>query len=271
MANLKIVVELKTMKKIIIQGINMKKLLAVAIIAATPVMAQADLLFTVKAGASMWNAEATGKVDNNVDVGKDGLNIDSENNNVLFAAFEHPLPMIPNIKIMKTDLDLTGEGSANYKFLGQDFTGDTSSQFDLSHTDLTLYWGVPLPIPYVDINFGLTARQFDGVVSVKDKLTGSEEKEDLNFTMPMGYLNVDIGTPFGIYARADLNALSFDGNGVTDMEIALGYTLPIPLVDVNLEAGHRAISVMTDEDTAGIETDIDVSGMFFGLNVSVGL
>jgi outer membrane protein len=129
-----------------------------------------------------------------------------------------------------------------------------------------MYWGVPLPIPYVDINFGLTARQFDGGVVVPGAID-----EKLDFTMPMGYLNVDIGTPFGIYARADLNALSFDGNGVTDTEIALGYTLPIPLVDVNLEAGHRAISLTTDKDTVDVETDIDVSGMFFGLNVSIGL
>jgi outer membrane protein len=249
----------------------MKKLLAVAIVAATPMMAQADLLFTAKAGASSWNAEASGNVDGDTDVGKDGLNLDSENNNVLFAAFEHPLPLLPNVKIMKTDLDLTGEGSADINFLNLTFTEDTSSQFDLSHTDLTLYWGVPLPIPYLDINFGLTARQFDGLVSVKGKSTGNEEKVELDFTMPMGYLNVDIETPFGIYARADLNAISYGGNGISDMAIAVGYTLPIPFIDINLEAGHRAISVKTDEDTADVETDIEVAGMFFGLNVSVGL
>ncbi|MFT7261730.1 MAG: hypothetical protein ACI9MS_003608 [Glaciecola sp.] len=45
----------------------------------------------------------------------------------------------------------------------------------------------------------------------------------------------------------------------------------MPFVDVNLEAGHRAISVKTDEDTTDVETDIEVAGMFFGLNVSVGL
>jgi outer membrane protein len=249
----------------------MKKLLAVAIVAATPMMAQADLLFTAKAGVSSWNAEASGDVDGDTDVGKDGLNLDSENNNVLFAAFEHPLPFIPNIKIMKTDLDLTGEGTADINFLNLNFPEDTSSQFDLSHTDLTLYWGIPLPIPYLDINFGLTARQFDGLVSVKGKNSGNEEKVDLDFTMPMGYLNVDLATPFGIYARADLNAIAYDGNGITDTAIALGYTLPIPFVDVNLEAGHRTISVKTDADTADVETDIEVAGMFFGLNVSVGL
>jgi outer membrane protein len=258
--------------KINTKGINMKKLLAVAIVAAIPMMAQADLLFTVKAGASSWNAEATGDVDGDTDVGKDGLNLDSENNNVLFVAFEHPLPVLPNIKIMKTDLDLTGEGTADINFLGQSFTGETSSQFDLSHTDLTLYWGVPLPIPYLDINFGLTARQFDGLVSVKEKNTGAEkERVDLDFTMPMGYLNVDLDTPFGIYARADLNAIAYGDNGISDMAIAVGYTLPIPFVDVNLEAGRRVISVKTDEDTADVETDIEVAGMFFGLNVSIGL
>lgn len=243
------------MKKIIIQGIRMKKLLAVAVVAATPLMAQADLLFTVKAGASMWNAEATGSVEDSSSSSfdlDDDLGIDSETNNVLFVAFEHPIPVLPNIKIMKTDLD---------------FSGSNSSEIDLSHTDLTMYWGVPLPIPYVDINFGLTARQFDGSVDVP---TGPID-ENLNVIMPMGYLNVDIGTPFGIYARADLNAISYDGNGVTDTAIALGYTLPIPLVDVNLEAGHRSINLTTDEDTVDVETDIDVSGMFFGLNVSIGL
>lgn len=251
----------------------MKKLLAIAITAATPMMAQADLLFTIDAGASMWNAEASGDVDGAVDLGKDGLNLDSEANNVLFASFEHPIPMIPNVKVMKTDLDLTGDGSSTYTFLGQTYTGATASQLDLSHTDFTLYWGVPLPIPFFDINFGLTARQFDGVVSVTDKTTNTETKEDLSFTMPMGYLNVDFDSHFGVYARAELNALSFDGNGVTDTSLAVGYTLPLPIpfLDINLEGGYRTIDVMTDKDTAGVETSVDVSGMFAGLNISIGL
>jgi outer membrane protein len=235
----------------------MKKLLAIAITAATPMMAQADLLFTVDAGASVWNAEATGTTEGkstpSFDLADD-LGLDTGANNVFFVSFEHPIPVLPNIKIMKTDLDLSG---------------DNSSQIDLSHTDLTMYWGLPLPIPYIDINFGLTARQFDGGI-VYSSLAGSIN-EKLDFTMPMGYLNVDVGTPFGIYARANLNALSFDGNGVTDTEIAVGYTLPIPLIDVNLEAGHRAIGLTTDKDTVDVETDIDVSGLFFGLNVSIGL
>ena len=94
--------------------------------------------------------------------------------------------------------------------------------------------------------------------------------EKLDFIIPMGYLNLELDTPFGIYGYVDLNTISYSGNGVTDTAIAIGYTLPIPLVDINLEAGHRSLSVDTDEDLAGIDTDIDVAGMFYGVNLSVG-
>ncbi len=89
----------------------------------------------------------------------------------------------------------------------------------------------------------------------------------------MGYLNVDFDSHFGVYARAELNAIGYDGNSVSDMELAVGYTLPlpIPMVDINLEAGHRVLNLTTDEDSMDIDTDVDVSGLFFGLNVSVGL
>lgn len=250
----------------------MKKLLAIAIAASTPMMAQADLLFTIDAGANFWNVEANGDVDD-AELGSDGLDLDSETTNVLFVSFEHPVPVLPNIKIQQTDLDLSGDGTATYDFMGVTYNGDTSSQFDLSHTDLTLYWGVPLPIPFFDINFGLTARQFDGIVSVTDKTTSNTEEQDLDFVLPMGYLNVDFDSHIGIYGRAELNAIAYDGNSMTDTTFAVGYTLPlpIPMVDVNIEAGHRMISLKTDEDSTDIDIDADVSGMFAGLNISIGL
>ena len=252
----------------------MKKLLAVAVASALPMMAQADLLFTVEAGANIWNAEASGNVGDDVTVGKNGLDLDSENSNVMYVSFEHPVPMIPNVKIKNTSLDLSGEGSQDFTFLNENFDGASESQLDLSHTDLTLYWGVPLPIPFFDINFGLTARQFDGVISVTDQSSPTRTaEEDLDFVLPMGYLNVDFDSHFGVYARAELNAIGYDGNSISDLELAVGYTLPlpIPMVDINLEAGHRTLNFTTDEDSLDVDTDVDASGMFFGLNVSVGL
>ena len=72
----------------------MKKLLASAIIAATPMMAQADLLFTIDAGASVWNVDASASVDDVVDLGSDGLNLDSDQQNVLYVFFDFEVPIL---------------------------------------------------------------------------------------------------------------------------------------------------------------------------------
>jgi len=252
----------------------MKKTAIAAILAAmTPMAAQADLLFTLGAKASIWNAEPTGQLDDGVSVESDGLNLDSENGQQLGVYFEHPLPFIPNIRLKQTTLEIEGDGTFNQGFLGENFNGDVKSSMDLSHNDLTLVWGLPLPLPFIDFNFGLTARQFDGEVSATGTVGGIQQEADtvtLDFVMPLLFGEVTVDTPFGIYGYADVNYIGFSGNKLQDMSAGIGYDLPIPIVDLGLEAGYRAITLETDEDLADIDTDVEVKGAYFGANFSVG-
>lgn len=248
----------------------MKKVAIAAVLAAmTPMAAQADLLFTVGAKASVWDAEPTGQLDDGISVEDDGLNLDSENGQQLTVFFEHPVPLIPNVKLMRTSLELEGEGNIDGEFAGTPFDEDVASTFDLSHNDLTLIWGLPLPIPFVDFNFGLTARQFDGVAEVTGAVAGTESV-DLDFTMPLLYGEVKVDTPFGIYGQLDVNYIAYGDNEVQDLSYGIGYTLPIPLVDLGLEAGYRSLSLKTDEDLADIEADADIKGTYVGASLSVG-
>lgn len=247
-----------------------KTVLAAMVLAAAPMAAQADLLFTVGAKASIWNAEATGQLDDGVSVEGDGLNLDSDNGQQLTVFFEHPLPMIPNIKLKQTALELDGKGAIYTDFAGQPFSEDVTSNLDLSHTDLTLYWGLPLPLPYIDINFGLTARQFNGSAEVTGQTSGTKESVDLDLTLPLAYGEVKIGTPFGIYAAADVNYIGFGDNKLTDMSATIGYDLPVPIVDIALEAGYRSLALETDESDVDINADVDVKGMFFGASLAFG-
>lgn len=249
----------------------MKKTAIAAILAAmTPMAAQADLLFTLGAKASVWNADPSGQLDKNVSVEKDGLNLDSENGQQLEVYFEHPLPFVPNLKLKQTNLEITGDGSVNVNFLNQSFNENVDSTLDLSHKDLTLIWGLPLPVPFVDVNFGLTARQFDGKAEVLGKQTNVTKAVDLDFVMPLAYGEVKINSPFGLYAYADVNYIGYSGNKLQDMSAAIGYDLPIPVVDLGLEAGYREIALKTDKDLADIDTDVKVKGAYFGANFSVG-
>ena len=254
----------------------MKKTAIAALLAAmTPMAAQADLLFTVGAKASIWNAEPTGQLDADVSVEDDGLNLDSENGQQLEVYFDHPVPFVPNLKLKQTSLELKGDGDlqGNISFGPGNVTFNeaVSSTFDLSHTDLTLIWGLPLPVPFVDVNFGLTARQFDGVAEVTSKTNPQNNNSvDLDFVMPLLYGEIEISTPFGLYGQADVNYVGYGDNKLMDLSYGLGYDLPIPVVDLGLEAGYRSITLETDEDLADIETDLEVKGAYFGANFSVG-
>lgn len=247
----------------------MKKLTA-GLLATMAVSAQADILFTASVGSHVWQADPSGYVDG-VGFGEGGLNIDSDNGMMINLGFEHPLPFLPNIKVASTNLSLEGGSNNTFTFGDESFSGDAHAEIDLSHMDLTLYWGLPIPLPYIDINFGLTARNFDGGATVMGKVTGGgTETQTLEFNqvMPMGYAGVKLGEFFGVYARADMNYIGYDNNTLTDMQALVGYNLPIPIVDVKIEGGYRQLGVETDIDD--FVSDIDISGPFAGLELSIG-
>lgn len=234
--------------------------------------AQADLLFTLGAKASVWNAGATGDLDRDLSVESDGLDLEDNTGNQLTLFFEHPLPFVPNVELKRTALDVSGEGQVAGEFAGQEFNGQTDTRFDLTHQDLTLYWGLPLPIPFVDVNVGATARQFDGLAEVTGSYDGSSvtEQADLDLTLPLAYGAVKVNSPFGLYGHADIRYIGLGDNQLTDISYGLGYDLPIPVVDVGVEAGYRRMALQTDPDDVDIEADVDVSGVYVGASLSLG-
>lgn len=253
-----------------------KTMLAVAVMAFVPAAAQANLLFTVGAKASVWDAEPTGQIDKDVSVESDGLNIKSDNGTQLTVFFEHPLPVVPNIKLKRTDLKMDGKGSFNssFYFAGKPFDANAEviSEINLSHTDATLYWGLPIPLPKINVDFGLTARMFDGDASVTGNSGGITKSEsvDLDLTLPMVYGAAKVGPFFGAYAAADVNWIGFGDNKLTDLSAVVGYELPIPIVDVGLEVGYRSLNLETDKKDVDVDANLDTKGLFYGLSIAVG-
>ena len=247
-----------------------KTAIAAFLVAMTPVASHADLLFTVGAKASIWSPEPSGQLDEGVDIEDDvnGLGLEGESGNQLTVFIEHPVPVLPNLRLRQTSLDMKGDGTLFAEFNGQVFAGDVDSELDLSHTDATLYWGLPLPVPYLDINLGLTARMFDGYATVESM--AQSEEVDLDFVLPMGFLEAKVGSPFGIYAQAEINAIGYDGNSMSDMAFTVGYDLPVPVVDLGLELGYRSMTMTTNKDTTDIETDFELSGLFYGASLAFG-
>lgn len=233
-------------------------------------LAQADLLFTVGGSASLWRATPEGQMDKDIQLGGDGLNLETTNGLQLSLFFKHPVPLLPNLRVRQTNIDTTGTSKLTKSFMGQSFSEDVTTSLDLSHTDLTLIWGLPIPLPLVDFGFGINARNFNGGAKIEGKTTKQIKEVDIKATLPMVYAGLKVGTPIGIYAKGEVNYVSFKDNSITDYEAALGYELPVPVVDLGVELGYRALQMKTDKDTVKIDTDVKVKGAYFGISAAFG-
>lgn len=228
------------------------------------------------AGGYTWNTKYEGGVSA-TSAGQpvnlmldDTLGLKDSDNTVIWAAFEHPIPVIPNIQIKKTDLETSGTGAftQSFTFGNETFSASETLNTDISlnHTDITAYYGLPLPL--VTIDFGLNVRKFDGELAIN---TGVSE---LDAPIPMLFGRVGASLPLtGLEVMAEANYIGYKDTSHMDYQVLLRYTLPVvPVLDINLEAGYRNFSLDIDPtdfdgDENDLMADIDMSGIFLGVSL----
>lgn len=224
-----------------------------AFMAVSTAPAQADWIFGVYAEGQHWMPEATGSYGTQGN--QVAYDLEDEGQLQLAVALHHPIPLIPNIRLERQELETTGfrSGSDN----------GTQHTLDLQHDTVTLYYRL-LDNQLARIHFGVSAKRFDGYVG--ETLSGNGFKVDE--TIPTGYLMGSLGLPFSglsVYARGHL--LAFDDNKVQDIEAGVQYRLfNTPLLDGNLQVGYRAFNLELD-NVAGLYTDFEFKGPFVGFQL----
>ncbi|WP_417765708.1 TIGR04219 family outer membrane beta-barrel protein [Spongiibacter tropicus] len=242
-----------------------KQLLAMAVLAGAASVTQADII-GASAGAYYWKQSWDGDVQSgpdSIDTKKD-LGYDEDNGTSIYVALEHPVPVLPNIRLQRTDIEISEKNqlSRNFTFEGDVYTvADTvDSTTDLTHTDATFYY--ELLDNWVNLDLGLTVRMFDGEVRLAT--TGREGSIELDAPVPMLYANARFNLPLtGLYAQAVGNVISVSDNSVTDLAVGIGYEVAV----VSLEAGYRSFDVSLEDDDE--EAGITVDGVYFGINIDI--
>jgi len=251
----------------------MKKyfLLTVACLLSS-VNASADSLLGLYVGAHSWQQNYDGHIRDldasnplfnaEIDFNRD-LGLDDETGNVVYIAFEHGIPVLPNIKLQHTELEIeaTNVPSSPIEYGGKTFSTSINSESDLSHTDITFYYQVL--DNWVSLDLGFTVRLFDGFVSVEDSASPSTfAKEEFDAAIPLLYIAAKFDLPFsGLYAGVSANGLGYDGNNFIDYQATLGYESSLGL---GLEVGFRSMSLELD-DIDDIEADLTIDGGFIGV------
>jgi outer membrane protein len=224
----------------------------------------ADTIGGVYIGGHVWDVspsgifgESTGQID---------FNLGDEKQGSFFIALEHPIPMLPNIKIASTTLDSTGSTilDEDFEFAGEVFPedGTISTEFDMKYVDYTLYYEV-FDNGLFSFDFGLTARDLDG--NVKVGTLDDNANLDVSEWVPMVYASTIVGLPLtGLNFFAEGNFLSFKDHTLYDYQAGVSYELIDNLaVDVNVTLGYRAVKLDL-EDLGDLYSTMDFDGLFLG-------
>jgi outer membrane protein len=233
--------------------------LLVPLALVTSVTAQADIIGG-SVEATYWYAGLGGDASvgsASVDM-EDDLNFDKNSFFELAATVEHPIPLIPNVRLKYSDLDQTESGVLSTDFDTNPFNGVTSgpieTNLDLSNVGLVLYYEIL--DNWVSADVGLDLRKFDGQLKISNATETSQT--DIDEFLPLGYVSAEFAMPFtDMSAGVEISAISYSGNSIHDAKVRLrqGFSLAF------IEIGYRQMGIKFD-DLSNTDVDIDFSGVY---------
>ena len=248
--------------------------LVIGLAVALPTAVSADV-FGVYAGGAIWSQDIDGSAvsttdavagvaANAVDL-QDDLGFADKRRYQLYAGLEHPLPLLPNLRVDYTKIAQNADGvlSRNIEFNGRSFSfsADVLSEVDLEQTDLVLYYEL-LDNDLVEIDLGLGARYLDGFVSIADA-SGSSSAE-FEGVIPLAYVGTRVQLPLtGLSVAGQLRGLSYKDDSLIDANATLAWQSDLGL---GVEMGYRIMELEIDEFDEIDSADLTVKGPYAGFS-----
>lgn len=224
---------------------NKFKLSAFALTLGLSSFAQADFI-GLKGDVSYWNLDGKANIDKKHLSDQD---IDSDSTVQASVAFEHPIPIIPNVKLKYTKLDTETESSIDL----------AKTEINLDHTDLIFYYEILDNVVKADVGVGAT------------KLNGTvkqfAQSVDIDEYAPIIYAEAGAKLPFtGLSAKAEATYTNVNDVKITDAQAELQYDFIQSIaVDLGLKAGYRILNIELD-DLDNRDMKFEFKGPYVGLN-----
>jgi outer membrane protein len=238
---------------------TLQALVSVSILASS---ASADFL-GAQAGYALWSPSLSGTIQK----GNDEANFENDlgfgskkNNSFLWAYVDHPIPLLPNLKIQQTNYtdEANGKLSKSIVFAGKNLgpiNANTTTKFTLNQTDIIAYWR--LLDNWVNFDFGFNMKNIDGNIKIN-----SIVNENFSAVLPMLYAKAKFDLPFsGLSIEADISTISYDKNKITDLKAGISYNI---IAGLGTVVGLKKQQFVLD-DIEDVNADIDISGIYAGL------
>lgn len=226
-------------------------------------LTQADTLLGLYIGSDYWKTSTSGSISSQTS--DSSVAFDSNKPASSYAAFEHFIPMVPNIMVRNTSLDLTGDSVAGINVYGG--SNITSASATLDQTDAVLYYEL-LDNGLVSLDLGINIRKVDGDFNVFSNSSTLIEETRFSGYVPMLYAAGEIGIVMtGLSVYGDFNALSVGDHSLRDYQAGVAYKfIDNAAVDMSARLGFRKLSLELN-DLDGINSDMSVDGFTAGIRV----
>jgi outer membrane protein len=191
---------------------------------------------------------------------------------ILKAYFENPLPFFPNIKLAYSNFNHSGEGTVNSfswgSIIGMD--GIINTSLETKEYDITAYY--ELLDNVVEIDAGLTFKYINGDILVTPiAVFNAPVPFSPSATLPSQSTELDLWIPM-LYGKARFNipntdiSLQFEGNAINYEETTFyDYTLSARyafFMELGLEAGYKSMHLDSKDLAEGLAVDMDFSGLY---------
>ena len=245
-----------------------RSLIPVPMVLLIPALSAADTL-GVRAGANYWDYDISGTAQYKSQDSADAIDVNDDlgyqdgNLPHYYIVVEHPIPLLPNLRLSKTDIDEDADGRLSRSVVYGDIrfqaNEDVSSEVELDQTDITLYYS-PLD-NWVNLDLGLTAKYIDSKMRISGATSGTQTAE-ISGWVPMGYAGVGFDLPLtGLSVGADAAYIKYQSSSFYDYNIGASYASPW-LVAANV--GYRMMKLDLD-DFDDSYADVEIDGPYAGL------
>ena len=225
----------------------------------------ADTVLGLTMSVDAWDMDSDGSLADSSDL--QSFDHGDETPAVFSFALEHPVPLIPNLRLRFTDLSSSGRTDLDSTF---DFDGVTypinarlGTEFNLQSSDFIFYYEL-LDNDTISFDLGLNGKFLDGDIEVSDGTQSS--KQSFSGVVPMLYGAVQFGIPATrLSLFGDSNLLSIGDHTLRDYTAGAAYTLvDNTAVDFSVRGGYRRFNLELD-DLDGIYADWSFDGLFLGV------
>lgn len=243
----------------------MKKLLLSTTVAlALSSSLNADFI-GAEVGYAAWSSTLKGNIK------KGGGTLDFENdlgygsneiNGFMWAYIDHPIPLIPNLKIQKTNFSDLASGTVNKSVTFSDKSFDANeivrSSITLDQLDIIPYWRIL--DNWINLDIGFNIKVMDGDIQLNS--TTKQANADFTAILPMLYSKARFDLPFsGLSVEADISYLRYSNNKFSDVKAGIVYETTFGL---GATLGYKKQSIKLD-DIDGIDAELNIKGPYAGL------